>query len=213
MRGFSRVEAVDYSENAILRMREEQERRLMNYARNPPVRPPPHPFKVDYRIMDVTKMTYPDRSVDCVIDKATLDTMKQLDDDDDDDDLENFDPGATKRAPRATPNRTRRGCSAKRVASSNPAVTTSASRTANPRRDSRSSIRRQTTGSGSGQTRWAGRTATGTGTAWSSREQGDVLCVRVQEEDGCVARGGAGRGRTGGRDRRERATDVSLVSA
>ena len=103
VRGFSRVEAVDYSENAILRMREEQERRLMNYARTPPVRPPPHPFKVDYRIMDVTKMTYPDRSVDCVIDKATLDTMKQLDDDDDDDDLENFDPGATKRAPARDP--------------------------------------------------------------------------------------------------------------
>ena len=75
VRGFSRVEAVDYSENAILRMREEQERRLMNYARNPPVRPPPHPFKVDYRIMDVTKMTYPDRSVDCVIDKATLERV------------------------------------------------------------------------------------------------------------------------------------------
>ncbi|ACO62602.1 predicted protein, partial [Micromonas commoda] len=86
VRGFSRVEAVDYSENAILRMREVQEQRL-----------------VDYRIMDVTKMTYPDRSVDCVIDKATLDTMKQLDDDDDDDDLENFDPGATKRAPARDP--------------------------------------------------------------------------------------------------------------
>ena len=75
----------------------------MNYARNPPVRPPPHPFKVDYRIMDVTKMTYPDRSVDCVIDKATLDTMKQLDDDDDDARVENFDPGATKRAPARRP--------------------------------------------------------------------------------------------------------------
>jgi len=104
VRGFSRVEAVDYSENAILRMREVQEQRLVNYARNPPVRPPPHPFKVDYRIMDVTKMTYPDRSVDCVIDKATLDTMKQLDDDDDDDDLENFDPGPrAKRAPARDP--------------------------------------------------------------------------------------------------------------
>mmetsp|Transcript_7970 Transcript_7970/g.32275 ORF Transcript_7970/g.32275 Transcript_7970/m.32275 type:complete len:233 (+) Transcript_7970:256-954(+) len=47
----------------------------------------------------------------------------------------------------------------------------------------------------------------------AQEKQGDVLRVRVQEEDGCVARGGAGRERTGGRERRERATGVSLVSA
>ena len=102
VRGFSRVEAVDYSENAILRMRETQETRLATHARQPPVRPPPHPLKVDYRIMDVTKMTYPDRSVDCVLDKATLDTMKQLDDDDEDD-MEFSAPGASDKAVKPDP--------------------------------------------------------------------------------------------------------------
>ena len=103
VRGFSRVEAVDYSENAILRMRETQETRLATHARHPPVRPPPHPLKADYRIMDVTKMTYPDRSVDCVLDKATLDTMKQLDDDDDEDDMEFSAPGASDKAVKPDP--------------------------------------------------------------------------------------------------------------
>ena len=37
--------------------------------------------EVDYRVMDVTAMTYDDDSLDCVLDKATLDTMCQLDDD------------------------------------------------------------------------------------------------------------------------------------
>jgi hypothetical protein len=44
--------------------------------------------------MDVTRMTFADSSFDCVLDKATLDTMCQLDDDDEEEE-------ETKRASRA----------------------------------------------------------------------------------------------------------------
>jgi len=48
-------------------------------------------------------VTYPDRSVDCVLDKATLDTMKQLDDEDDEDDMEFSAPGASDKAVKPDP--------------------------------------------------------------------------------------------------------------
>ena len=79
--GFARVAAVDYSEPSIALMRKAQQTRLAKLARSPPERPPPHPFEVDYRVMDVKNMTYPRETFDCVIDKATLDTMCQLDED------------------------------------------------------------------------------------------------------------------------------------
>ena len=96
--GFSRVTAVDYSEPAVRLMRRAQQNRLAARARaatrgdsepeslDAPT--PPTPFEVDYRVMDVTRMTFADEAFDCVLDKATLDTMCQLDDDEDDDDEE-----------------------------------------------------------------------------------------------------------------------------
>ena len=89
--GFSRVTAVDYSEPAVRLMRRAQQNRLGARARaatrgdsepeslDAPT--PPTPFEVDYRVMDVTRMTFADEAFDCVLDKATLDTMCQLDDD------------------------------------------------------------------------------------------------------------------------------------
>jgi SAM-dependent methyltransferase len=94
--GFSRVTAVDYSEPAVRLMRRAQQNRLGARARaatrgdsepeslDAPT--PPTPFEVDYRVMDVTRMTFADEAFDCVLDKATLDTMCQLDDDEDEDD-------------------------------------------------------------------------------------------------------------------------------
>ena len=98
--GFSRVTAVDYSEPAIERMRKEQENRLRRFRRaekrgdfsnaenasSPSAPTPPTAFEVDYRVMDVTRMTFADSSFDCVLDKATLDTMCQLDDETTEDD-------------------------------------------------------------------------------------------------------------------------------
>ena len=107
--GFSRVTAVDYSEPAVERMRKEQENRLRRFRRAekrgdfsnaenaenaPSAPPPPTAFEVDYRVMDVTRMTFADSSFDCVLDKATLDTMCQLDDDEEEEE-------ETKRASRA----------------------------------------------------------------------------------------------------------------
>ena len=99
--GFARVTAVDYSEPAVRLMRRTQQNRLAARARaeaanardarllKPPTAPTaPTAFEVDYRVMDVTRMTFSDASFDCVLDKATLDTMCQLDDDEDDDDEE-----------------------------------------------------------------------------------------------------------------------------
>ena len=56
-----------------------------------PLDAPPVPtnFEVDYRVMDVTQMTFPNASFDCVIDKATLDTMCQLDEESDSEEEEN----------------------------------------------------------------------------------------------------------------------------
>ena len=106
--GFARVTAVDYSEPAIARMRREQENRLRFFARakkrgdfskhaslDAPTAPTA--FEVDYRVMDVTRMTFADESFDCVLDKATLDTMCQLDDDEEEEEEEE----ETKRASRA----------------------------------------------------------------------------------------------------------------
>jgi len=102
--GFSRVTAVDYSEPAVRLMRRAQQNRLGARARaatrgdlepeslDAPT--PPTPFEVDYRVMDVTRMTFADEAFDCVLDKATLDTMCQLDDDDEEEE-------ETKRASRA----------------------------------------------------------------------------------------------------------------
>jgi len=96
--GFSRVTAVDYSEPAVRLMRRAQQNRLAARARaatrgdlepeslDAPT--PPTPFEVDYRVMDVTQMTFADEVFDCVLDKATLDTMCQLDEDEDEDDEE-----------------------------------------------------------------------------------------------------------------------------
>ena len=96
--GFSRVTAVDYSEPAVRLMRRAQQNRLGARARaatrgdlepeslDAPTTPTP--FEVDYRVMDVTRMTFADEAFDCVLDKATLDTMCQLDDDEDEDDEE-----------------------------------------------------------------------------------------------------------------------------
>ena len=96
--GFSRVTAVDYSEPAVRLMRRAQQNRLGARARaatrgdlepeslDAPT--PPTPFEVDYRVMDVTRMTFADEAFDCVLDKATLDTMCQLDDDEDDEEEE-----------------------------------------------------------------------------------------------------------------------------
>ena len=96
--GFARVTAVDYSEPAVRLMRRAQQNRLGARARaatrgdlepeslDAPT--PPTPFEVDYRVMDVTRMTFADEAFDCVLDKATLDTMCQLDDDEDEDDEE-----------------------------------------------------------------------------------------------------------------------------
>ena len=96
--GFSRVTAVDYSEPAVRLMRRAQQNRLGARARaatrgdlepeslDAPT--PPTPFEVDYRVMDVTRMTFADEAFDCVLDKATLDTMCQLDEDEDEDDEE-----------------------------------------------------------------------------------------------------------------------------
>jgi len=96
--GFSRVTAVDYSEPAVRLMRRAQQNRRGARARaaargdlepeslDAPT--PPTPFEVDYRVMDVTRMTFADEAFDCVLDKATLDTMCQLDDDEDEDDEE-----------------------------------------------------------------------------------------------------------------------------
>ena len=96
--GFARVTAVDYSEPAVRLMRRAQQNRLGARARaaargdlepislDAPT--PPTPFEVDYRVMDVTRMTFADEAFDCVLDKATLDTMCQLDEDEDEDDEE-----------------------------------------------------------------------------------------------------------------------------
>ena len=79
--GFARVAAVDLRAPSSARSARAQQTRLAKLARSPPERPPPHPFEVDYRVMDVKNMTYPRETFDCVIDKATLDTMCQLDED------------------------------------------------------------------------------------------------------------------------------------
>jgi len=106
--GFSRVTAVDYSEPAVRLMRRAQQNRLGARARaatrgdlepeslDAPT--PPTPFEVDYRVMDVTRMTFADEAFDCVLDKATLDTMCQLDEDEDEEDfsLKNGDATKTK---------------------------------------------------------------------------------------------------------------------
>ena len=97
--GFARVTAVDYSEPAVRLMRRTQQNRLAARARaeaanardarllKPPTAPTaPTAFEVDYRGMDVTRMTFSDASFDCVLDKATLDTMCQLDDETTEDD-------------------------------------------------------------------------------------------------------------------------------
>ena len=97
--GFARVTAVDYSEPAVRLMRRTQQNRLAARARaeaanardarllKPPTAPTaPTAFEVDYRVMDVTRMTFSDASFDCVLDKATLDTMCQLDDETTEDD-------------------------------------------------------------------------------------------------------------------------------
>ena len=96
--GFARVTAVDYSEPAVRLMRRAQQNRLGARARaatrgdlepkslDAPT--PPTPFEVDYRVMDVTRMTFADEAFDCVLDKATLDTMCQLDEDEDEDEEE-----------------------------------------------------------------------------------------------------------------------------
>lgn len=81
--GFSRVAAVDYSESCISTMRRVQGARLREAeaaATGIEIGTPP-PCEVDYRVMDVTEMAYEADAVDCVLDKATLDTMCQLDDD------------------------------------------------------------------------------------------------------------------------------------
>ena len=93
--GFSRITAVDYSEPSITLMRKAQQNRLASFERkkqrgefhdsqNLPPSAPPNPtnFEVSYRVMDVTQMTFSDASFDCVLDKATLDTMCQLDEED-----------------------------------------------------------------------------------------------------------------------------------
>lgn len=105
--GFSRVTAVDYSEPAVRLMRRAQQNRLGARARaatrgdsepeslDAPT--PPTPFEVDYRVMDVTRMTFADEAFDCVLDKATLDTMCQLDDDEDEEEARDENNGdATK---------------------------------------------------------------------------------------------------------------------
>lgn len=104
--GFSRVTAVDYSEPAVRLMRRAQQNRLGARARaatrgdsepeslDAPT--PPTPFEVDYRVMDVTRMTFADEAFDCVLDKATLDTMCQLDDDEDEEDFSLKNDDATK---------------------------------------------------------------------------------------------------------------------
>lgn len=105
--GFARVAAVDYSEPCIAAMRRVQRARLdaaatadtaaaaadgaaADTTAGPSAKPaapapasaPSKPAcEVDYRVMDVTAMAYPDDALDCVLDKATLDTMCQLDDD------------------------------------------------------------------------------------------------------------------------------------
>ena len=97
--GFARVTAVDYSEPAVRLMRRTQQNRLAARARAEAanardarlLKPPtaltaPTAFEVDYRVMDVTRMTFSDASFDCVLDKATLDTMCQLDDETTEDD-------------------------------------------------------------------------------------------------------------------------------
>jgi hypothetical protein len=125
--GFSRVTAVDYSEPAVRLMRRAQQNRLGARAARAATRgdlepssldapTPPTPFEVDYRVMDVTRMTFADEAFDCVLDKATLDTMCQLDDDEDDDDEEE-----ARRIGDATKNKTkpslaRRACCASRAA-------------------------------------------------------------------------------------------------
>ena len=123
--------------------------------------------------MDVTKMTYPDRSVDCVIAKATLDTMKQLDDDDDDD-LENFDPGATGPARDPESHAARMLREACRVLK--PVVTTSASRTAT--RDA--TLADPTSNDGLGSGRALGEDGEPCLELKRNRRR---TCVRVQEED------------------------------
>ena len=104
--GFSRVTAVDYSEPAVRLMRRAQQNRLGARARaaargdlepislDAPT--PPTPFEVDYRVMDVTRMTFADEAFDCVLDKATLDTMCQLDEDEDEEDFSLKNDDATK---------------------------------------------------------------------------------------------------------------------
>ena len=105
--GFSRVTAVDYSEPAVRLMRRAQQNRLGARARaatrgdlepeslDAPT--PPTPFEVDYRVMDVTRMTFADEAFDCVLDKATLDTMCQLDEDEEEARDENDDATKTRR--------------------------------------------------------------------------------------------------------------------
>ena len=126
--GFARVSAVDYSEASIVAMRNAQRSRVDALRRNPPDKPPPHPFEVDYRVMDVTAMTYPERSFDCVVDKATLDTMCQLDDEPD----EAAPPVRRRRIRSRT--RTRDACWRNRAECSSPGGDTCASRTASRRR-------------------------------------------------------------------------------
>ena len=97
--GFSRITAVDYSEPSITLMQKAQQNRMAQFERKKqrgefddvPLDAPPVPtnFEVDYRVMDVTQMTLTNASFDCVIDKATLDTMCQLDEESDSEEEEN----------------------------------------------------------------------------------------------------------------------------
>ena len=75
---------------------------------------PPTPFEVDYRVMDVTRMTFADEAFDCVLDKATLDTMCQLDDEDEEEEEEEArENGKTHKTKKHTKTNKTRGCLAR----------------------------------------------------------------------------------------------------
>ena len=170
-------------EASIVAMRNAQRSRVDALRRNPPDKPPPHPFEVDYRVMDVTAMTYPERSFDCVVDKATLDTMCQLDDEPD----EAAPPGPPTAHPLADTHAGRMLAGIVPSAQARGAIRVRHVRRAG---DAAGSVGRAGTGVGRG------------GAGGDSEEQGDVLRVRVPAEDGpgtrACARVVAARG--GGRD-------------
>ncbi|KAK3242682.1 hypothetical protein CYMTET_47627 [Cymbomonas tetramitiformis] len=62
--GYKLVDAIDYSEPCIKRMRNRQEK-LEGLEK----------VGVNYQVMDVTQMEYKDESIPSVLDKATIDTM------------------------------------------------------------------------------------------------------------------------------------------